>query len=102
MFARLAHGWHEVAELRGADTVAEDYFGYAVAISGSSAIVGAYRHKMGAGRAYVFTTGAHGWRRVAELKGADTEAGDDFGWSVAISGNAAVVGADGRPAGGLA
>jgi hypothetical protein len=39
---------------------------------------------------------AAGWGRVAELKGSDTVAGDDFGASVAISGTIALVGAPGH------
>jgi hypothetical protein len=40
----------------------------------------------------VFTKTASGWKQVAELKGSDTVAFDDFGGSVAISGTTAVVG----------
>ena len=40
-------------------------------------------------RAYVFTKTATGWKQVAELKGSDTAAGDQFGGSVAISGTTA-------------
>ena len=48
-----------------------------------------------AGRAYVFTKTGAGWKQAAELKGSDTAAGDYFGYSVAISGTTAVVGAPG-------
>ena len=44
----------QLAELKGSDTVANDDFGYSVAISGTTAIVGAWGHASGAGRAYVF------------------------------------------------
>jgi len=37
----------------------------------------------------VFTKTPTGWKQVAELKGSDTVAGDDFGDSVAISGTTA-------------
>ena len=50
-----------------------------------------------AGRAYVFTKTATGWKQVAELKGSDTVASDYFGYSVAISGTTAVVGAPATP-----
>ena len=40
--------------MKGSDTVAADYFGYSVAISGTTAIVGADGHAKSAGRAYVF------------------------------------------------
>jgi len=81
------------AELKGSD----DYFGGSVAISGTTAVVGAEGHASDAGRAYVFTKTAASWKQVAELKGSDTVADDDFGNSVAISGTTAVVGAPNHP-----
>jgi hypothetical protein len=83
----------QLAELKGSDTVAGDAFGVSVAISGTTAIVGAFGHASFAGRAYVFTKTTTGWKQAAELKGSDTVAGDRFGASVAISGTTAIVGA---------
>jgi nucleoside-specific outer membrane channel protein Tsx len=92
VFTKRAAVWKQTAELKGSDTVAFDDFGTSVAISGMTAIVGADNHANGAGTAYVFTKTASGWKQVAELKGSDTVAFDDFGGSVAISGTTAVVG----------
>ena len=88
-------------------TSALDYFGYSVAISGNYAIVGAYGEDDAAvdgtssGKAYIFnvTTGAlvhtlHNPNAYA------TSALDYFGYSVAISGNYAIVGAYGEDDGG--
>jgi nucleoside-specific outer membrane channel protein Tsx len=96
VFTMTGSGWHQVAELQGSDTVAGDEFGSSVAVSGTTAIVGAGDHAEHAGRAYVFTKTPGGWKQVAELKGSDTMAGDYFGWSVAISGATVVVGAYGH------
>ena len=96
VFAKSASGWTQVAELKGSDTVAADRFGASVAISGTTVVVGAYDHAKDAGRAYVFAKTASGWTQVAELKGSDTVADDYFGWSVAVSGTTAVVGAVGH------
>jgi hypothetical protein len=96
VFTKTATGWKQLAELKGSDTIAGDEFGYSVAISGNTAVVGALGHGKNAGRAYVFTETATGWKQLAELKGSDTIAGDEFGYSVAISGNTAVVGALGH------
>lgn len=93
VFSRMPSGWFQTAELTGSDTVAGDSFGYSVAISGSTAIVGAQRHDDLAGRAYVFNKTSSGWVQTTELKGSDTAAGDYFGGSVALAGNTAVVGA---------
>jgi hypothetical protein len=90
VFSKKTSGWKQVAELKGSDTVARDYFGGAMAISGTTAVVGAVGHAS-SGRAYVFTKSASGWKQVAELKGADTGTGDGFGNSVAISGTTAIV-----------
>ena len=56
-----------VAELTGSDTVAGDSFGNSVAISGTTAIVGAYLHAKSAGQANVFTNAGDGWKETAEL-----------------------------------
>ncbi len=71
-----------------------DFFGWSVAISGNLAVVGAYQDDAlttNSGTAYVFngTTGA----LAATLSNPTPAMGDSFGWSVAISGNLAVVGA---------
>jgi len=93
VFAKRGKVWTLAAELKGSDTAASDYFGDLVAISGQTAIVGADGYGKNAGRAYVFAKTGTGWRQAAELKGSDTAAGDGFGYSVAISGTTAMVGA---------
>ena len=92
MFTNAGGHW-QAEKLDGYDTVAKDDFGDSVAISGSTIVVGAFDHASEAGRAYVFTKGATGWRQVAELVGSDTVAGDGFGVSVAISGGTVAIGA---------
>jgi hypothetical protein len=93
VFDKTASGWKQVAELKGSDTAAADYFGWSVAVSGTTAVVGAYGHSNKAGRAYVFTKTASGWKQAAELDGSDTVAGDQFGSAVSLSGTTAVVAA---------
>ena len=81
VFTKTATGWEQTAELKGADTVASDDFGYSAVLSGPTAIVGAL-HRSGwsdAGRAYVFSDTGTGWKQVAELKGSDTGTYDHFG-----------------------
>ena len=69
-----------------------DWFGYSVAISGNTIVVGAVREAGDVGRAYVFdaTTGAL-LRTLNNPTPANTHV---FGVSVAISGNTIVVGAN--------
>ena len=96
LFARSGAIWNQTVELKGSDTVAGDYFGYSVVVSGTTAVVGSPGYAKTAGRAYVFTDTASGWKQAAELKGSDTVASDGFGISVAFSGTTALVGADGH------
>lgn len=96
LFTETASGWKQMVEIKGSDTVAGDSFGGSVAISGGTLVVGAASHANGAGRAYVFTRTGTEWKQVAELKGSDTVAGENFGWSVAVSGTIAIVGAPSR------
>ena len=76
----------------------EDAFGYSVAISGSTIVVGAPHVTTdgltAAGAAYVFQDDGGGWSTLAAtLTAGDAAALDAFGWSVAISGGTIVVGA---------
>ncbi|MGO8877692.1 MAG: FG-GAP repeat protein [Acidimicrobiales bacterium] len=96
VFSQRKASWKQTAELKGGDTVSPDHFGYSVAVSGTTAVVGAENHAKEAGRAYVFSETKGAWKQVAELKGSDTAAGDVFGASVAVSGVTALVGAYGH------
>ncbi len=76
------------------DGAAGTWFGFSVAISGATAIVGAIGgddNGFFSGSAYLFdiTTG----RQIAKLLPDDGGDEDRFGWSVAISGATAIVGA---------
>ncbi|MGA3352731.1 MAG: FG-GAP repeat protein [Acidimicrobiales bacterium] len=95
VFSRTAKGWRQAAELKGSGTVAGDFFGYSVAISGTTVVVGAPGYAKNAGRIYVFARATTRWRQVAELKASGIGAGDYLGDAVAVSGPTAVVGADG-------
>jgi len=80
-----------LAKLTASDAIAEDFFGYSVAIAGDVAIVGSYGYGSKYGSAYLFdvTTGT----QIAKLTASDAAAEDYFGSSVAIAGNVAIVGA---------
>jgi hypothetical protein len=96
VYTKTATGWRQTAALRGSDSAGSDGFGCSVAISGTTAIVGATASPPGhpEGRAYVFTKTAGGWKQVAELPPSGTVS-PSFGLSVAVSGSTAVVGGDG-------
>jgi hypothetical protein len=98
-----------ITYLKASNTDGGDEFGYSVAISGDTIVVGAYEEDSsatgvngnqqdnsanGAGAAYVFTRDRQGsWSQQAYLKASNTDAEDSFGRSVAISGDTIVVGA---------
>lgn len=80
--------WVEAAELAAADGASNDLFGYSVAISGSTVLVGALEHDSGAGAVYVFTDEASGWIQTAELSISGTEG---FGGAVALDDSTALI-----------
>jgi hypothetical protein len=102
VFSAVSGGWSQVAELTASDGQAGDGFGAAVAISGSTIVVGAPGHTDGSneleGAVYVFSNSAGSWKQVAELTPSDGSESDSFGSAVAITGNTIVVGAPGHGA----
>ena len=90
--------WVEVAKLTAPDGERDDWFGRSVEMSGDLAVVGAPQETLpeAAGYAWVFERDAGGpgqWGAIAKLTAADGKGGDDFGVSVAISGETVIVGA---------
>lgn len=79
------------------DAQAAAQFGYSVAISGDTVIVGSPTQDNAAnvdqGAAYVYVRSGTTWTFQQRLRQSDGAAGDNFGWSVAIDGDTAVVGA---------
>lgn len=117
IFTRDANGqWSQTQKLTASDGVAGDEFGYSVATSEDTVLVGA-RFASGAvtkgaesptgtatdtvlpaGAVYVFTLGAGSsggtvWNEGQKLVASDGAARDEFGFSVALSGATALVGA---------
>lgn len=100
VFTRSGTDWTQRARLTGAETVKDDGFGYAVALDGSTALIGSWADDCDTdadqgevGSAYVFTGAASSWTQQAKLVALDPEALDQFGTSVALSGDTAVIGA---------
>lgn len=91
--------WAFHAKLTASDGDVGDLFGWSVSISGDFAIAGSpFDSDNGArsGSAYVFERAGTSWIERAKLTPMDGAAGDEFGWSVSISGDFAVVGAYGN------
>lgn len=98
IFVKNGDNWIQQAKLTANDAADSDLFGVSVAISGDTAIVGAHGDDdsgQHSGSAYVFVRDGTVWTQQIKLTAEDGAASDDFGISVAISGDTAVVGANG-------
>ncbi|HEY8474383.1 MAG TPA: hypothetical protein VIL37_17345, partial [Natronosporangium sp.] len=108
-----AHGAAWVFELDGgggpgtttlvaADGAADDWFGRAVAIDGDTALVGADAADVAGtfnqGAVYVFVRDGDGWTQQAKLVASDGGQFDQFGISVALDGDTALIGTAGEAA----
>lgn len=108
VFVRNGTSWSQQAYLKASNTGDGDQFGCSVALSGETAVIGAFLEGSAAtgvngnqsdnsaalsGAAYIFVRSGTTWSQQAYLKASNTELGDFFGRSVAISGDTVVVGA---------
>lgn len=109
VFTRSGTTWSQQAYLKASNTDGFDQFGYAVAFSNDTVVVGAYLEDSNAtgvngdgsnnsagdaGAAYVFLRSAGTWTQQAYLKASNTNAGDTFGNAVAVSGDTIAIGAN--------
>ena len=90
--------WEEEMKLLPSDAASGDAFGRGVFVSGDLAVVGAYLNDDAggsSGSAYVYRFDSRGgrWNEEAKLTASDGAAGDQFGLTVSIGGDLAVVGA---------
>jgi len=110
VFVRSGTNWTQQAYLKAHQVTAGDYFGQSVAVAGDTVVVGATGEGSsttgvnstpnedvpGAGAAYVFVRNETNWMQQAYLKAHQVNGGDNFGYSVAVSGDTVVVGAPGE------
>ena len=91
--------WVQIAKLTASDAGPDDQLGYSVSASGDTVLVGAWGDDDGgsdAGAAYVFGPDAMGdLVQVVKLTASDAGLDDRFGRAVALSGDRALIGADG-------
>ena len=102
MTARTSHPLTVTADqkLTASDGQLNDFFGSSVDIDADTIIVGAFTDlgtgdagQADAGAAYVFARSGGTWTEQQKLTAMDAEAGDELGFSVAVEGDTAVVGA---------
>ncbi|NVB39305.1 DUF4215 domain-containing protein [Pseudenhygromyxa sp. WMMC2535] len=104
VFVRNGGAWSQEAYVKASNTSAEDWFGVRVALSGdgNTLAVGASgedsnatgiggnqanNSRSGSGAVYVFVRNGGAWSQEAYVKASNTGAGDQFGDSVALSGD---------------
>jgi hypothetical protein len=114
VFTRSGGVWSQQAYLKASNAEAYDKFGFAVAVSGKTIVVGALsddsdatgidgaegnNNAVESGAAYVFISNGTTWSQQAFLKASNAESADYFGLAVAVSEELVVVGADGESGG---
>ena len=103
IFKRSGVTWTEETKVVASDRAGGDKFGKSVSISGDYAIVGSHNEDhdvtggnvlSNAGSAYIFKRSAatSTWTQETKIVASDRAGGDQFGWSVSISGDYAIVG----------
>lgn len=108
VFVRSGITWAQQAYIKASNTARDDWFGFSLALAGDTLAVAAWREAssatgingdqsndlaLGAGAVYVFTRRATTWNQQAYVKASNTGAGDEFGFSIALSGNYVAIGA---------
>jgi MYXO-CTERM domain-containing protein len=93
---RTGATWTQQQELLASDGAAWDRFGASLSLAGDTALVGAHAKDNGKGVAYVFVRTGAAWSQQQKLLASDGASGDQFGYSVSLSGDTAVVGAYGK------
>ncbi|MGH8427502.1 MAG: hypothetical protein ACRES7_05910 [Gammaproteobacteria bacterium] len=90
--------WQE-QKLIASDGRGYNQFGFSVAVSGATALIGApaatVSYQSWVGAVYVFTESNGVWSETQKLTPSDTPTMASFGWSVALDGTTAIIGASG-------
>ena len=105
VFTKDSTGWSQAAKLTASTSLQLAYLGYSLAVDGDTVLVGAYGDdtvlgELGSGSAYVFDKPPGGWddddysgNETAKLTASDRQPSGYFGFSVALDGDTAVIGA---------
>jgi hypothetical protein len=111
VYVRTGSAWLQQAYIKASNTGAQDTFGFSVAASGNTLVVGATGEDSNAtgvggnqgnnseassGAAYLFTRNGPIWAQAAYIKASNTGGADLFGWAIALQGDSLVVSARGE------
>lgn len=95
IFRESAGSWHEDEKLVASDHFSGSQFGFSLSVNGNRLIVGAPRHSYmfsRTGQAYIYDFDGVTWQESDILVASDFEYNDQFGHSVALQGDIAVIG----------
>ncbi len=96
VFTRTGTSWNQQVKLYASDRTVGDFFGQSVSLDGDTALIGAYGNDdngWNSGSAYIYTRNNNSWIEHQKLLPLDNGEEDYFGWSVALDGNTALIGA---------
>ena len=97
LFNYSGGSWNNHQKLLAIDGAAQDFFGFALGVDSTVAVVGAMGHDSGSvydtGAAYVFTRAGTQWNYTSKLLASDRSGNDRFGISVDVGGGAIISGA---------
>lgn len=111
VYKRTGATWAQEAYIKASNAESPDTYGNAVALDGESLAVGAYFERSTqttitngtgassnnsateAGAVYIYKRTGTNWAQEAYIKASNTEAGDNFGWHLALSGDTLAVAA---------
>jgi hypothetical protein len=114
IFEKTGSNWEQTAYIKASNADNYHQFGYAIALSGDTLVVGAHTEssnqttitngqtsssddsKTSSGAVYVYRRASNIWSQEAYIKSANADEQDVFGYTVAISGDTIVVGAYGE------
>jgi hypothetical protein len=97
VFTRTGISWTQQQKLLASDGYIVDWFGVSVSLSGDTALIGACYdddNDYESGSAYIYTRADTTWTQQAKLLASDGQGMDTFGWSVSLSDNRALIGAN--------
>lgn len=114
VFVRTGTEWSQQAYIKAERPGEDDAFGWSIDLAGDTLLVAAYLERSNAvgvngnqlnnslpfaGAAYIFERTGTDWEQKAYLKAHNTESNDQFGYSVALSGDTVAIGANNEQSG---
>ena len=94
IFTRSGSTWSQQAKIVSSDIQSNDNFGISISLNSdaSHVIAGAWGDDTAAGAdqagaAYIFSRNGTSWTQARKIQASDIQPGDEFGWSVSMSGD---------------